>query len=95
VFACAASSGEVFVFDLSASLSAPVLSLQSANGPVPALPDQPPVFHLAFNHRTRGLLASGDEAGNVRIFKLGWRLGNRQPVDKAALDLAYRGAATA
>lgn len=42
---------------------------------------------LAFNPRARRLLAAGDGAGRIRVWKLGWRLGNAQPLEARALAL--------
>lgn len=86
VFAACSSSGHVYVYDLSQSTDAPVTVLQGSKEKETAL------HSLSFNKRTRGFVATGDASGCIRILKLSWRLANRQPVDKSALDLTmYQG----
>ncbi|GBG31598.1 Dynein intermediate chain 1 [Hondaea fermentalgiana] len=76
-----ACAGKVFVYDLAQSEDAPVAVVQAAKDGKTALQS------LAFNGRTRGFVACGDAAGQVSILKLPWKLSNRQPDDKTALDV--------
>eukprot|EP00516_Mucochytrium_quahogii_P007350 CAMPEP_0203765024 /NCGR_PEP_ID=MMETSP0098-20131031/18187_1 /ASSEMBLY_ACC=CAM_ASM_000208 /TAXON_ID=96639 /ORGANISM=" , Strain NY0313808BC1" /LENGTH=580 /DNA_ID=CAMNT_0050661239 /DNA_START=538 /DNA_END=2277 /DNA_ORIENTATION=+ len=75
VFACSSSSGELYVFDLADNQTSPV-----ANIPAGGEKSQNPVYSIAFNKKTRGLLAAGDIKGSIRIFKLSWKLSNKQSV---------------
>jgi WD40 repeat protein len=82
VFAAASAAGDLFVFDLAQSHASPVAVLPAGGDKHRA------VLAIAFNIKTRGLVAAGDSQGDLRVFRLGWRLANRQAADKAALDLA-------
>ncbi len=41
---------------------------------------------LAFNHKQRDLLSVGDWSGKVHIFKLSWKLSNRQSDEQNHLE---------
>ena len=78
VFATCSSTGSLCVFDLSApgGMNEPAVTLQ-AGGERGA-----PVFCLAFNPKTRGIIATGDADGMLRIHKIGWALSNELPGDQ-------------
>jgi WD40 repeat protein len=78
VLAAATGTGSTLVFDLGGDVDSPVEL--PAGGP-----SGNAVLALAFNASVRGVLATGDAAGVVRVFKLGWFHSNRQKKDAAVL----------
>jgi hypothetical protein len=44
------------------------------------------VLSLCFNPKQRKLLAAGDAAGRVHVWRLGWRLSNEQPNELQQLN---------
>ena len=76
--ATATGTGSALVFDLGGDVDAPIEL--PAGGPAGNA-----VLALAFNASVRGVLATGDSAGVVRVFKLGWFHSNKQKMDAAVL----------
>jgi hypothetical protein len=78
VLAAATGTGSALVFDLGGDVDAPI-DLPAGG------PSGNAVLALEFNKSVRGVLATGDAAGVVRVFKLGWFYSNRQKTDAAVL----------
>ena len=88
VFATCTSSGKVCIFDVSGStgMNKPVVAIPAGGDSGEA------VFSLAFNPKTRGIVATGGADGMVRIHKLGWSLSNELPRDAVVIgDIARIG----
>ena len=81
VFGVSTSGGELCIFDVSASagMNKPVASI-AAGGERGAA-----VFSLAFNPKTRGLVATASADGMVRVHKLSWSLSNELSRDDVVL----------
>lgn len=90
VLAAGDGEGVVHLFDLQQSLSAPVATLVDSStkssrrhgrrgGSAAA------IYSLAFNPRWRNMIAVGDGAGRVFVWKLGWRLSNARPKEEQTL----------
>jgi len=70
------NDGKLFLYDFCSSGSVPNCVMEFG--------EQLQTFR--FNHRIRGVIATGDLEGNIHVIKLGWRLSNRQPDDLSALE---------
>lgn len=78
VFACVSSEGNLIVYNLSGGIDAPLVIPSGKEEKNSAL-------SLSFNRAIRGIIATGDSAGNVRIFKLPGSVVNRNSGDQAVL----------
>ena len=97
VFAVATTDGTIFIFDLKENMSMPVVTLslsQANNAPEDdkkrnasaAKSSNVPLIGLAFNHKQRDLLSACDWYGRVHIWKLSWKLCNKQNDEQQLLD---------
>lgn len=78
LLAAASADGHIHLVDLSVSRNAPVLTL--------TVPMRLTIYSLAFN-KQGDLLASGDAAGNIRIWKLNKALSEERPSERSTLNL--------
>lgn len=96
VFAVATSDGFIFIYDLKESLLLPVVTLhvsqtiasgeeEKKRGATSKHADIP-LTALAFNHKQRDLIAACDWLGRIHVWKLSWRLCNRQRDEQQMLD---------
>jgi len=92
VFAAGDGGGSVHIFDLQQSVAGPVAKLEDATRKASSRRGEslPPVYALAFNPRWRNLIAVGDGAGNVLVWKLGWSLSNPRPKEELTLEEMVR-----
>ena len=94
VFAAGDGNGVVHVFDLNQSVAGPVAKLEDSSNNAARVAGRrgrgaaggaAPAYSLAFNPRWRNLVAVGDGAGKVFVWKLGWRLSNPRPKEEQSL----------
>jgi len=78
VFACAGQDGGVYVYDLHDDLAKPVAILRDKDAVCA-------VQCLSFNPKQRNMVACGDNDGNVKIWRLSWKLSNALRSEKPAL----------
>lgn len=86
VFGVASMDGLLHIFDLVISSSVPVATLQIPTDSKSIESDfnkskdirKPSIMDIAFNKKQRDLLAAVDAMGEVHIWRLSWKLSNRQ-----------------
>lgn len=97
VFAVATTDGFVFIYDLKENMLLPVVTLHASQSAASTEEDKKrglsssksgeiPLTSLAFNHKQRDLIAACDWLGRVHIWKLSWKLSNRQRDEQQLLD---------
>ena len=104
VFAVGSEDGSIFVYDLSRSATSPIFSLPSATKKSVSVPSvssssgsrvsreaNPCLTTLAFDPRVGTLFASGDETGNVRIWKLSPAFSTSLANEQGRLNQFYNG----
>ena len=84
VFAAGSTEGFIYVFDLSRSISAPIVQLECPSeeskknkNRSKSLQKRPGVTKISFNQKQRDLLAASDSSGKIHIWRLNWQLSNK------------------
>eukprot|EP00750_Incisomonas_marina_P015667 INCI1843.2.p1 GENE.INCI1843.2~~INCI1843.2.p1 ORF type:complete len:689 (-),score=131.47 INCI1843.2:236-2062(-) len=102
VLAVASADGSLYVYDLNENIGSPVCKLKGGEvgvGPSlgnslgspkarPKLSNEPiQLQSVAFNPRLRNTVAFSDNHGNVKVWKLTWKLSNMKPGEERRLGL--------
>jgi WD40 repeat protein len=101
VFAVASADGNLYVYDLNENMGTPVVTLTGGEPSIENVSAQSPrspkrirvskgqgqeqVQSVAFNPRLRNTVAFSDSHGNVKVWKLSWKLSNMRPGENRLL----------
>ena len=90
LFAAASADGFVYLYDIDASSSAPVATLDASSSILSAgrkgTVTRVAFTGVMFNHIQRDLIAACDSDGKVYVWRLGWQLANKHPKEQEELD---------